>query len=94
MSLAPITPQLAEQLGVLVSEGALVLVVQPGGPADAAGVGAGDVPLEFNQQTVSTVENFLDLLRDTNPGQEVPVTVARSEGGTSEVTVVIGSVGG
>ena len=72
----------------------MVLAVQPGGPADTAGVEAGDVVVEFNQEAVSTVEDLLDLLRDTTPGQEVPLTVARSKGSSSEVTVVIGSVGG
>ena len=94
VSLAPITRQLAEQLGVPVADGALVLAVQPGGPADTAGVRAGDVVVEFDQERVSTVEDLLDLLRDTSPGEEVPLTVARSEGGTSEVAVVIGSIGG
>ncbi len=94
VSLAPITPQLAEQLGVPVSEGALVLAVQPAGPADTAGVRAGDVVVKFNGEAVSSVEDLLDLLRDTSPGEEVPLTVARSQGSTSEVAVVIGSVGG
>ena len=94
VSLAPITPQLAEQLGVPVTDGALVLGVHPGGPADSAGVGPGDVVVEFDQRAVSTVEDLLDLLRDTRPGQEVPLTVARRDGGSSGVTVVIGAVGG
>jgi serine protease Do len=93
VSLARITPQIAEELGVPVRDGALVLAVQPGGPADAAGVRAGDVLVEFDRRSVATVEDLLDLLRDTSPGEEVPLTVARSEGST-EITVVVGSVGG
>lgn len=94
VSLAPVTPQLAEQLDVPVSDGALVLGVQPGGPADNAGIRAGDVVVEFDQQAVSTVEDLLDLLRDTSPGEQIPLTVAHSGGGSSDVTVVIGAVGG
>lgn len=94
VSLAPVTPQLAERLGAPVSDGALVLAVQPGGPADTAGVRAGDVVVEFDRRTVSTVEDLLDLLRDTRPGQQVPLTVARADGGRSEVTVAIDAVGG
>jgi S1-C subfamily serine protease len=93
VSLERITPQLAERLGVPVREGALVLAVQPGGPADTAGVRAGDVIVDFDRRTVSTVEDLLDFLRDTSPGQEVPLTVARSEG-SRDFTVVIGSIGG
>ncbi len=92
VSLGRITPQMAEELGVPVQDGALVLGVQPGGPADTAGVRAGDVIVEFDRRTVSTVEDLLDLLRDTSPGQEVSLTVARSEGSV-ELSVVIGSVG-
>ncbi|WP_236828086.1 MULTISPECIES: S1C family serine protease [unclassified Blastococcus] len=94
VSLAPVTPQLAEQLDVPVSDGALVLGVQPGGPADSAGIQAGDVVVEFDRQAVSTVEDLLDLLRDTSPGERISLTVAHSGGGSSDVTVVIGAVGG
>lgn len=93
VSLARITPPIAEQLGVPVRDGALVLGVQPGGPADVAGVRAGDVIVEFDQRTVSTVEDLLDFLRDTSPDEEVPLSVARPEG-SRELTVVIGSVEG
>ena len=93
VSLARITPQIAEELGVPVRDGALVLAVQPGGPADAVGVRAGDVIVEFDRRSVATVEDLLDFLRDTTPGEEVPLTVARSEG-SKEITVVVGSVGG
>ncbi|WNV77894.1 trypsin-like peptidase domain-containing protein [Geodermatophilus sp. DSM 44513] len=93
VSLARITPQIAEQLGVPDRQGALVLGVQPGGPADTSGVRAGDVIVEFDQRTVSTVEDLLDFLRDTSPGHEVPLTVAGPEG-SRELTVEIGSVGG
>ena len=93
VSLARVTPQIAQQLGVPVEEGALVLEVQPGGPADTAGVRSGDVIVEFDERTVSTVEDLLDLLRDTTPGQEVLLTVARA-GGSDELAVVVGSVGG
>lgn len=70
-----------------------MLGVQPGGPADTAGVRTGDVIVEFDRRTVSTVEDLLDFLRDTSPEDEVSLTVARAEG-SRELTVVIGSVGG
>jgi S1-C subfamily serine protease len=93
LSLARVTPQIGRQLGVSVQQGALVLGVQPGGPADLAGIRAGDVVVEFDGEPVASIEDLLDLLRDTRPGAEAPVIVARGDG-SQELTVMVGSVGG
>jgi S1-C subfamily serine protease len=93
VSLSRITDQIRDQLGVAAADGALVLSVDPGGPAAAAGLRGGDVIVGLAGEDVDTVERLLGVLRDTEPGQQVPITVAR---GTEEVTatVTIGSVPG
>lgn len=58
LTLQPMTPQLAQQLEIKnASSGLVVKSVQPGSPADDAGIAQGDVILEVNRQPVkSTME--------------------------------------
>ncbi len=93
VSLGRITPQIREQLGVPAESGALVLAVQPGGPAAGADLRSGDVVTRFADRDIDAVEDLLGALRDTEPGQQVPLTVSR---GTEEITttLTVGSVTG
>jgi serine protease Do len=67
VSLAPLTPELASQLGVQGDEGVVVVDVAEGGPADRAGVRKGDVILELNRQAVRRPEEVkagIDKMKD------------------------------
>ena len=46
----PIEPEMAEILGLEDTKGALVSKVEPGSPAEEAGIKSGDVVVEFNGQ--------------------------------------------
>jgi serine protease Do len=54
----PLTPELAEQLSVDEAQGVVVSAVEPGSPADEAGLRRGDVILEVDQQPVADVAAF------------------------------------
>jgi Do/DeqQ family serine protease len=57
LTLQPITPQAAQQLGLPENAGGLVVTdVDPNGAAAIEGITRGDVILEVNRQSVSTVE--------------------------------------
>ena len=58
MSLAPITPQTAQKFNLenAPNNGLIVTEVQPGSPADEAGISQGDVILQVNRQAVKTAE--------------------------------------
>jgi serine protease Do len=77
VSLGRLTPQIRESLGVDVDAGALVLGVQPGGPAAAAGVQRGDIIVGLGGTRVESVEDVLGALRSAQPGQQVPFAVVR-----------------
>ena len=58
-----LTPEIAEQLGMEGEAGGVVISgVEPGSPADEAGLRRGDVVLEVNQETVASVEDFRTAL--------------------------------
>jgi serine protease Do len=80
VSLARLVPREAfEQLGARNGEGALVSQVDPGGPADKAGVKAGDVIIEYNGQPVRNNDELVDRVVRTTPGTTVPLKVLRDK---------------
>lgn len=74
-----LTPQLARQLGIEASEGVVVSQVQPGSPAEAAGLGTGMVIVEVNRSPVTDAEAFERAIRDSD-GQRALLLV-RTTGG-------------
>jgi serine protease Do len=56
LGLHDLDPRTASRLGLTPGEGVLVTAVQPGGPAERAGLRPGDVLLEVNRTKVSSVK--------------------------------------
>jgi serine protease DegQ len=73
----PVTPVIAEQLGLERAEGALVFGVVEGSPAEAAGFREGDVILAIDGEEITIPEDLFSYLRGKEPGDEVTVTVNR-----------------
>lgn len=69
--------------------GALVTEVQPGGPASAAGIRAGDLITAFDGQPVTGMVNLAAKVRMTRPGVTVTLDVKR-DGRAVRVDVEIG----
>lgn len=68
---------LAESLNLTSTSGILVERVQPGTPAEKAGLKTGDVVLKFNGQQVTGAEQFRNLVAETSPGSKVSLVVLR-----------------
>jgi serine protease Do len=64
--------------------GVLVETVTPGGPADKAGIKAGDAITEFDGERVRSVRQFSRLVQESSPGHAVPTVLSR---GGQRVTV-------
>lgn len=77
MSLQTVTPEIARQMGVDKAEGLLVGRVQPGSPADAAGILQGDIIMEVMQKPVNTVAEFNKLVGSLQNKQAVLLLVKR-----------------
>ena len=84
-----VNAELAEALGMEKAMGALVAEVTPGGPAEAAGVEAGDVIIKFDGKDVDEMRDLPRLVADTEVEKTVRVVVFR-KGQTQTLKVTIG----
>lgn len=58
MSLQPVTPEIAKELGMKKPEGIVITNVDPNSPAAEAGLRRGDVILQVNKQPVNNMKEF------------------------------------
>lgn len=72
-----VSDEVAKALGLDKAQGALVSGVERGGPADKAGVEAGDVVLSFNGQEVRRVSDLPRMVGGTKPGTKAKLQVWR-----------------
>ena len=84
-----VTDEIAESLGLDKAHGALIASVTENGPAQAAGIQAGDIVVSFDGRTVSDMKRLPRLVAETPVDKTVPVTVWRKHGETT-VQVKIG----
>jgi serine protease Do len=84
----PVTKELADSFGLQKPQGALVSSVEKGGPAEKAGVEAGDVILRFDNKPVNSSEDLPRVVGGTKPGARVPMQVWRSKA-SREVQVTV-----
>jgi S1-C subfamily serine protease len=87
------TSQSSTFLGVEVTDannGAGIVAVQPGSPADDAGLRPGDVVTKFNDTTISNGSDLQRAVRAEKPNTTVTLTIVRG-GNTTTVKVKLGS---
>ncbi len=75
----PVTPELADGLGLKPARGALVSIPAPGGPADEAGIRRGDVILKINDGDVKDSRELARRIAVIPPASTVKLTVFRDE---------------
>lgn len=69
-------------------DGAKISTVDPGSPAEQAGLKPGDIVTRFDGETVTSGIDLIVLTRKHEPGQRLKLTVSRS-GNTSDLTVTL-----
>ncbi|CAH2408297.1 Do family serine endopeptidase [Mesorhizobium escarrei] len=89
IEMQPVTPDLANALGLPTSEGALVAHVGDGSPAAHAGIETGDVITGFAGQTIRNPKTLSRAVADLLPGMKEALSVWR-DGKTVALSVVIG----
>ncbi len=75
-----LTPEIADALGLSVTEGALVAQVESGSAAQDAGLQPGDVIVAINDETISDSRDLRGHLGVMRPGTEFSLKVVRRDG--------------
>lgn len=86
-----VSKEVAESIGLGKPVGALVRGVEPGAPADKAGVEAGDIITRFDGKTIEKSTDLPRLVGGTKPGTKSTITVFR-RGGTRDLSVTIAEI--
>ncbi len=73
-----VTPDLAESFGLDEGTGALVSDVEPNGPAENAGIRAGDIILRFDGQEVEDMSTLPLMVAETPVGKKVKILIVRN----------------
>ncbi len=77
VSIEPVSKEVADSLGLAKPQGAVVRMVEPGGPADKAGLEAGDIITRFNNVVVDKAGDLPRLVGATKPGSKATLQVFR-----------------
>ncbi len=86
-----VSKDVAESIGLGKVQGALVRGVEPGSPAEKAGIEAGDIITRFEGKSVDKVADLPRLVGNAKPGSKAAVTVFR-RGSTRDLTVTVAEV--
>ena len=85
-----LTPEIRRQFDFGAEEGAVVVEVTAGSPAENAGLRPGDVITRFADKPVRTAEELVELVRAGKPGDQVEVVWVRG-GNERRATVTLGA---
>ena len=84
--LSDLTDQLGEFFGVERGRGALIREVEEDSPAADAGLKAGDIIVSIDTDKMRDVGDVVEYILDTDPGEQVSITVMRDK---AEFTVEV-----
>jgi len=89
VTIQPLDENTAKALGLSTDKGALVSQVNPGSPAEKAGLASGDVITEVNGQPVTDAHDLTARIGAMPPGDSVNITYTRKgQTKTAKVTLV------
>jgi serine protease Do len=77
LSTEEITPEMARRYGLQEEDGILVMQVEPGSPADEAGMKRGDIIKEVNRKKIKTMAQFQKAVEKKKSGESILMLVKR-----------------
>jgi S1-C subfamily serine protease len=90
VSTEDVDANVAQQYGLPVDHGVVVVQVSQGSPAEAAGLRRGDVITEVDGKAVASTDAFGELIRDAKAGSQMKLTVQRNDQ-TLTITATLGT---
>jgi len=91
VQIEPVSKDVAESIGLGQPYGALVRGVETDGPADKAGVEAGDIIIKFDGKKVEKSSDLPRMVGGTKPGVKSSITVFR-RGASKELMVTVAEI--
>ena len=88
VTIAPVTKEVAESIGLGRAAGALVQGVEAGGPADKAGIEAGDIITRVDGKPVERSGDLPRIVGATKPGSKTQLQVFR-RGASRDLSVTV-----
>jgi len=88
VTIAPVTKEVAESIGLGKPMGALVQGVESGGPAEKAGIEAGDIIVKVDGKAVERSVDLPRIIGGTEPGSRSSLQVFR-RGATRDLQVTV-----
>jgi serine protease Do len=91
VQIQPVTSDIADSLGIDNTEGAIVADAISDGPANGAGIEAGDIITQVNGKTVEDPKALSQTIAMMDPGDTITVTVLR-DGRERDIKVTLGDL--
>ena len=79
LTLQKMTPDMARALGIEKAEGLVIAGVEPGSPADDAGLQQGDIVLEVDRKPIRDLKSYQQAIKDAARGKSVLFLIRRGE---------------
>jgi len=92
LSVRPITPDMADRLGVVAGKGVIVQEVRAGSFGEDVGLSRGDVILEINKQSVNNEDDFRKVQSQLKSGQDVVFLVRQGRGRNAGTIFLAGTL--
>lgn len=86
-----VSDEIADSLGMKKAQGAMIVGVTPGGPAEKSKLQAGDVIVKFNGRDIDTMRKLPRVVAETPIGTKTEIEVWRS-GGIKKMEVTVGKL--
>ena len=86
-----VSKEVAESLGLAKAQGALVRGVEPGSPAEKAGLEAGDIILRFDGRPIEKSTDLPRMVGNTKPGTRSVLQIWR-RGSSRDLSITVGEV--
>jgi serine protease Do len=91
VQIGPVTKEIAESMGLMKTQGALVTGVEAGAPADKGGVEPGDIILKLDGKPIDRSSDLPRFVASIRPGTKSTVTVFR-RGITKDLAVTVAEI--